>query len=181
MNSFLNLFLWSQVFHFYRPGRSAWGLVSCSMQGWQSTFVLLSFAPPPQRRKIMQACAVRKCFSPEYGLLVCILKGWQGTYDLFCCPATPMSTGMWVPLFIQCVLTENINMSPGSLLEGGVLGRARSLPHYSSLTPVFPWLCGLSSSWWGWRGLGRQRDGKALPYCLLVALPPQCMTSEVDS
>ena len=88
---------------------------------------------------------------------------------------------MQIPLFIQCVLTESIKMSPGSLLEGGVLGRARSLPHYSSLTPVFSmamwpvlWLVGLD-----W--VGKLRDGEALSYCLFVALPSQCMTSGVES
>ena len=38
VNPFLNLFLWSQVFHFYRPGRFTWGPGFCSMKGWQGTF-----------------------------------------------------------------------------------------------------------------------------------------------
>ena len=47
------------------------GDFSCSMKGWQGTFILFSVALPPKRKKIMQAAAVRKCFSQEYGLLLC--------------------------------------------------------------------------------------------------------------
>ena len=47
LNPFHNLFLWSQVFHFYRPGRFTRGPGSCSMKGWQGTFSSSSSAAPP--------------------------------------------------------------------------------------------------------------------------------------
>ena len=60
-------------------------------------------------------------------------------------------TCIWVPLFIQCVLTLNIKMSPGSLLDGAV------------------------------EDLGDGGEGKALPYCLFIALPSQCVIFGVES
>ena len=81
------------------------------------------------------------------------VKGWWHTCNCSCCPATPICIGIQVPLFIQHVLTENIKMSPGSLLKGDVLGRGKVPPTLESFNTCFPWLCGLSSHWWGWRGL----------------------------